>query len=129
MPVLGHLGPIPIHSFGLMVALAFIAAGAVMHRDFARKSEPADLAWAMVACALAGGLLGARLYLAIEYPQAFAAAPVSFLLRRSGFVWYGGFAAGVVATLWPIRHWRVRWASAADSAAPGLALGLAIGRV
>jgi phosphatidylglycerol:prolipoprotein diacylglycerol transferase len=126
---LGRLGAIEVHSFGLMVAAAFIAAGAVMHRDFARKGEPTDLAWAMVVFALAGGLLGARLNLALGHPQAFAAAPVSFLVSRSGFVWYGGLAGGVLATLWPIRRWRVPWASAADTAAPALALGLAIGRI
>jgi phosphatidylglycerol---prolipoprotein diacylglyceryl transferase len=129
MPVLGHLGSIPIHAFGLMVSLAFISAGVLMHRDFARKGEPTDLAWAIVAFALVGGLLGARLNLAIEHPKAFLAAPVSFLFARSGFVWYGGVAGGVIATLWPIRHWRVSWASAADTAAPALALGLAVGRI
>lgn len=129
MPVLGHLGPIEIHAFGLMVAVAFVAAGALMHRDFARKGEPAELAWAMVTFGLVGGMVGARLHLAIEHPAAFAARPVTFLLQGSGFVWYGGLAGGLLATLWPIWRWDVRWASAADSAAPALALGLAIGRI
>jgi len=83
----------------------------------------------MVASALAGGLLGARLHLAIESRGTFAAAPLAFLVARSGFVWYGGLAGGLAATLWPIHVWRVRWASAADTAAPALALGLAIGRI
>jgi phosphatidylglycerol:prolipoprotein diacylglycerol transferase len=112
-----------------MLAVAFLVAGVLMRRDFARKGEPPDLAWAMVACAVVGGVLGARLNLALEYPEAFVAAPLSFLASRSGFVWYGGLIGGVVATLWPIRRWRVSWASAADTAAPALALGLAIGRI
>lgn len=128
-PVLGHLGPIVIHSFGLLVATAFVAGAAVMDRDFRRKGEPSDLAWAMAACALVGGLLGARLHLAVEHPRAFASAPLAFLTSRHGFVWYGGLAGGVLASLWPIRRWRVAWASAADTAAPALAVGLAIGRV
>src|SRR5690349_1125381 len=99
-----------------MVAAAFIVAGAVMHRDFARKGEPTDLAWAIVLCAVVGGLVGARANLALEHPRAFAAAPFAFLAARSGFVWYGGLAGGVVATLWPIRYWRVPWPSAADTA-------------
>jgi phosphatidylglycerol:prolipoprotein diacylglycerol transferase len=100
-----------------------------MRWDFARKGEPAALAPAMTAFALAGGLVGARLHLAIESASAFVTAPLTFLVARSGFVWYGGLAGGVVATLWPIRHWHVRWASAADTAAPALALGLGIGRI
>jgi phosphatidylglycerol---prolipoprotein diacylglyceryl transferase len=129
LPVLGHVGGIEIRSFGLLLAVAFIVAGVLMHRDFARKGEPTDLAWAMVGAALLGGLLGARLHLAVEYPQAFLAAPLTFLASRSGFVWYGGLAGGLIATLWPIRHFRVPWASAADSAAPALALALAVGRI
>lgn len=129
MPTLGQVGAFRVQSFGLCVAVAFVAAGVVMHRDFARKGEPTDLAWEMVVAALVGGLVGARLNLALEYPAAFTAAPVAFLASRSGFVWYGGLAGGVLATLWPIRRRRVRWASAADTAAPALALGLAIGRI
>jgi len=118
-----------VQPFGVMVAAGFMAAGALMHRDFARKREPAELAWAIVICAIVGGLLGARVNLALDHPGAFAVAPLSFLVSRSGFVWYGGLAGGLLATLWPIRHWGVRWASAADTAAPALALGLAIGRI
>ena len=129
IPVLGHLGPIPIQSFGLMVAAAFVAAGVVMHLDFARKGEPPELAWAIVVFALVGGLVGARANLALEHPEAFVAAPAAFLASRSGFVWYGGLVGGIAATLVPIRWFRVPWPSAADTAAPALALGLAIGRV
>lgn len=111
------------------MVIAFITAGVVMWRDFLRKGEPVALAPAMVAFALGGGLLGARLHLAIESARAFATAPLAFLVAQSGFVWYGGLAGGVVSTLWPIRLWRVRWASAADTAAPALALGLGIGRI
>jgi phosphatidylglycerol:prolipoprotein diacylglycerol transferase len=112
-----------------MLAVAFVTAGVLMQRDFARKGEPWELAWAMVIGGMLGGLLGARLNLALEYPEAFRAAPVAFLTSRSGFVWYGGVLGGVLGTLWPIHHWRVPWASAADTAAPALALGLAIGRI
>jgi phosphatidylglycerol:prolipoprotein diacylglycerol transferase len=100
-----------------------------MHRDFARKGEPTGLAWVMVVYALVGGLVGARLHLAIEHPEAFAAAPIAFLTSRSGLAWYGGLLGGCVATMWPIRRSGVHWASVADTAAPALALGLAIGRI
>src|SRR5262249_55453288 len=43
--------------------------------------------------------------------------------------WYGGLLGGVLATIWPIQRAHVRYASALDTAALGLAIGLAIGRV
>jgi phosphatidylglycerol---prolipoprotein diacylglyceryl transferase len=129
IPVLFRAGPITIYSFGLMMAFGFLAAGVFMQRDFARKGEPPDLAWAIVGFAVVGGLVGARLNLALEHPETFARAPLRFLLSQSGFVWYGGLVGGVLATLWPIRRAGVSWASAADTAAPALALGLAFGRI
>ncbi len=129
MPLLFHLGPVPVYSFGVMMSLAFLAAGWVMQRDFARKREVPDLAWEIVAFGLVGGLLGARLHQALYHWTAFVADPFGFVSGRSGLVWYGGVLGGVVATVWPIRRARVPYASALDTGALGLTIGLAIGRV
>jgi phosphatidylglycerol:prolipoprotein diacylglycerol transferase len=129
IPVLLRAGPITIYSFGVMMGLGFLFAGVFMQRDFARKGEPPELAWAIVAFAVVGGLVGARLNLVLEHPDAFMRAPLGFLFSQSGFVWYGGLVGGILATLWPIHRAGVRWASAADTAAPALALGLAFGRI
>ena len=128
-PVLFRLGSVPIYSFGVMMSLAFLAAGWVMQRDFARKREPPDLAWEIVAFGLVGGLLGARLHQALYHWTAFVADPFGFVSGRSGLVWYGGLLGGVVATVWPIRRSGVSYASALDTGALGLSIGLAIGRV
>ncbi len=52
-----HLGPIPIHVFGLMLALAFLAAGHVLGREFARKGYDEDLASSGVLWCAAGSLV------------------------------------------------------------------------
>src|SRR5438034_7986094 len=39
IPDVLHLGPIPIHVFGIFLALAFLAASAVASREFARKGH------------------------------------------------------------------------------------------
>ena len=129
IPVLFKLGSTPIYSFGVAMALAFLVAGSVMQRDFARKKQPPDLAWAIVGFGIVGGLLGARFHQALYHWPAFVADPLGFMTSRSGLVWYGGLLGGVVATIWPIRRARVQYASVLDTAALGLAIGLAIGRV
>lgn len=128
-PVLFYFGSVPVYSFGVLMSLAFLVAGWVMQNDFARKHEPRDLAWEIVVFGLIGGLLGARLHQAFYHWTAFIADPFGFVSGRSGLVWYGGLLGGVIATLWPIRRTRVSYASALDTGALGLAVGLAIGRV
>jgi phosphatidylglycerol---prolipoprotein diacylglyceryl transferase len=129
-PILFHLGSVPIHSFGVLMSLAFAVAGWVMQSDFARKNAPRDLAWEIVGLGLVGGILGARLHQAVYHWPDFVSAPLGFLTTgRSGLVWYGGVAGGVIATVWPIRRKGVPYASALDSSALGLTIGLAIGRV
>ena len=65
MPVLFHVGAMPIYSFGVLMSLAFLVAGRIMQSDFARKHEPGDLAWEIVIFGCVGGLLGARLHQAL----------------------------------------------------------------
>ncbi len=127
-PVLFHLGSVPVYSFGVLLSLAFLVAAGVMRSDFARKNEPRDLAWEIVGFGLVGGLLGARFHQALYHWTTFVADPFGFVTRRSGLVWYGGVLGGVVATIWPIRRARVSYASALDTGALGLTIGLTIGR-
>ena len=128
-PILFELFGTPIPAFGVMASLGFLAAALLMHRDLARKRVPVELAWWIVATGMLGGLAGARLHLALWSWQAFVQDPVAFLTARSGLIWYGGLVGGVLATWVPIRLMGVPWLCAADSAAPGLTLGLALGRI
>lgn len=129
MPILFHLGSVPIYSFGVLMSLAFAVAGCVMQRDFGRKNQPRDLAWEIVGLGLVGGILGARLHQAIYHWPDFVSDPLGFLTGRSGLVWYGGVIGGVVATVWPIRRKGVPYASVLDTGALSLTIGLALGRV
>jgi phosphatidylglycerol---prolipoprotein diacylglyceryl transferase len=116
-------------TFGVLMSLAFLVAGRVMQSDFARKNEPWKVAWEIVGFGMFGGLLGARLHQAVYHWSAFVAAPFDFVSGRSGLVWYGGVLGGVVATVWPIRRAAVSYASALDTGALDLTIGLAIGRL
>ena len=129
MPILFHLGSLPIFSFGVLMSFAFVVAGWVMQRDFARKREPRELAWEIVGLGLVGGIVGARLHQAVHHWPDFMSDPLGFVTGPSGLVWYGGVIGGVAATVWPIRRKRVRYASVLDTAALGLTIGLLIGRI
>jgi phosphatidylglycerol:prolipoprotein diacylglycerol transferase len=128
-PLLVRIGPVSVYAFGAMMALGFVAGFLLLRAELRRRGEPADLAWAILAAAVVGGVVGARVDLALHAWSTFAADPARFFLAQSGLVWYGGLAGGLLATWWPIRAYGVRWLVAADCCAPGLALGYAFGKL
>jgi len=124
-----HLGPIPIHVFGLMLALAFLAAGHVLGREFGRKGYDEDLASSAVLWCAAGSLIGARLWLVVEDWDSFVRDPLGLLFTGSGFVFYGGLLGGTAAMTLFFRRHGMPWWRGADAVAPALVLGQAVGRI
>ncbi len=121
-----HLGPITLQTFGIMFALAFLAAGAILARRLQEWGKPTDWAYELILFALVGGLVGARGYWLVQNGESLSFGNV---LGGSGLIWYGGLAGGIVAVL--LWAWRRNFLSLAlvDMAGYGLALGYAIGRI
>ncbi|MFA6107945.1 MAG: prolipoprotein diacylglyceryl transferase [Candidatus Latescibacterota bacterium] len=130
-PYVLQLGPLTIASFGLMVALAFLAAMYILRRELGRKGLDPELGSSIVTAAMVGGLVGAKLYyVAFETPPDL---PWSELLRvtfsGAGLTWYGGFLVAAAAIVWLIRRRGVPVLQVADAAGIALALGYAVGRI
>jgi len=124
-----EIGPLTLQSFGLMFALAFLAAGALIWKRLGEIGKPVDWAYEMGFAALIGGVIGSRLYFVIENWQDVNDDLLGNLLSGSGLVWYGGAIGGALAVLawaWYRDFLRLELL---DLAAPALALGYAVGRV
>ncbi len=128
-PILFHLGEIAIPSFWAMAFLGFFAALRVVRRQFRERGLDERLAYDMVLWAYVGGWVGARLFVIPTGWQYFVQDPLAFLLSSSGWVWYGGVIGGAVGVLWWASRAGLSWLMIADVAAPGLAIGLAVGRI
>ena len=124
-PEIIALGPLTVHSFGLMIALAVLAAGWFVRRDLAERGLPARLAVELVACAAVGGVLGARVYYLVEH----AGEAQATLTASAGLAWYGGVIGGVLAVAGVARLRRLPLGQVANVCAPALALAYAIGRI
>jgi phosphatidylglycerol:prolipoprotein diacylglycerol transferase len=123
-----HIGPVTLQTFGIMFALAFFSAGALVYKRLGELGKPADWAYECLFSALVGGLVGSRLYyIATNYDQV-RHDLVGNLFSGSGLVWYGGAIGGAIAVvIWA--HYRDFLSLALlDLCAPALALGYAIGR-
>jgi phosphatidylglycerol:prolipoprotein diacylglycerol transferase len=117
----------PIYSYGVLVTLGMAAGiGVAVARARRFGIERFD-ELAIGLLAVAGGLVGGVALFVAVHLRLFLADPS--LLRQPGLVFYGGLVGGAAAALAYCRAYRVPLARAADAAAPGLALGHAIGRL
>jgi phosphatidylglycerol:prolipoprotein diacylglycerol transferase len=122
-PFIIHLGPLEITGYGLMLMVAFLTGGWLIARQLRENNLREDYAADMVAAAVVGGIIGAKLwYVALTRDP-------GALFSRGGLVWYGGFIGGALAVI--LNGWRLRvplrWTM--QLAAPTLAAAYALGRV
>src|SRR4029453_16606131 len=57
-PIIFSIGPLPVYSFGVMLAIAFLVSGNVVQRELGRKGLDPELASTFVVWAAVGGLVG-----------------------------------------------------------------------
>jgi phosphatidylglycerol:prolipoprotein diacylglycerol transferase len=125
-PLIGRIGGFEITSFGLMVALGFLAGIWVFGRELRRTGLPVALENAALAGAV-GGMIGAKLVWAIEFSDD---APIADLLfSRAGLSWYGGLIGGLAAGVGTILYMRAPLVATLAAAAPALAVGHMLGRI
>jgi phosphatidylglycerol:prolipoprotein diacylglycerol transferase len=122
-PFIIHLGPLEITGYGLMLMAAFLMGGWLIARQLRENNLREDYAADMVAAAVVGGIIGAKLwYVALTRDP-------GALFSRGGLVWYGGFIGGALGVI--LNGWRLRvplrWTM--QLAAPALAAAYALGRV
>jgi phosphatidylglycerol:prolipoprotein diacylglycerol transferase len=131
---------VPLHTYGLMIASAFVIGIALAQREARRQGQDperiADLSfWILVAA-----LVGSRIYFILvnwsDYfgPNAFAVTrfgriPRILVLWEGGLVFYGGFIAAVLAAGWYMRRHRMGFLAHADTLIPSVAFGHFLGRI
>ena len=134
-PTLFTIGPFTVHSFGLCVALGFLAALHAMTR-LARRGFvpglPEEGASLLVICAMAGGAAGARFaYVCEHWSVEFAGRPFVEVFRfdKGGLMFYGGLFGAIVVIALFSRAKKVSLIRVLDLCAAVLPLGHAFGRV
>ncbi len=123
------IGPLTLQTFGLMFALAFLAAGALIAKRLKELGKPVDWAYEMGFAALIGGIVGSRLYFLVENWDSVSDDLLGNVFSGSGLVWYGGAIGGAVAVFLWAWYRGLFGLALLDLAAPALALGYAVGRI
>jgi phosphatidylglycerol:prolipoprotein diacylglycerol transferase len=128
-PVIVHLGPLTVYSYGTMMAIAFLVAGWLTGKELDRRGLPGEAASSMVFWAAVGGIGGSKLWALAQDVPALVRDPIGTIFSGSGFVWYGGLVGGTAAVSWVIHRQRLPWLVVVDCIAPALALAHGIGRI
>src|SRR5271165_2091610 len=129
IPVLFHLGALTVYSFGLMMALGFLAADYVIRLECVRRGYDPEYSSSIVIAAAVMGLVGSRVYAILDDLPTYLADPKSMIFSGSGFVFYGGMIGGILGAYIVSRRYRIGFGETMDMCGPALAIGQAIGRM
>ena len=124
-PTIVDFGPIGIHSFGLMLATAFITATFVIQSELKRRGFVPELASAIIMAAAIGGIVGAKIYSALLDGQ----FTFRELFSTGGLVWYGGFIGGCLGVTFVVIRSPNPTLPTIDIIGPVVILGYGIGRI
>src|SRR5215210_455704 len=129
-PELFRIGNFPINTYGVLLALAFLAALLIAARLAARDGLSRERIYDLGLWMLVAALLGSKILMLWTEPvyreNPWQLLSLDFL--RSGGVFYGGLLGAVGAGYLLVRYYKLNWWKTADAFAPGIALGQAIGR-
>ncbi len=130
-PILFHLGPITLKSFGLLVAIAMLVGIAIAKKRAMREGIPPEKIESLSFWLIVASLLGSRfLYTFVEHADHFWRHPVEFLyFHTGGLSFLGGLFFAVATAIVFCRKNSLRFWQVADLMAPSIAIGLAIGKV
>jgi len=129
-PILIDLGPLSIHSYGLMLAIAFLVGIGFVMRRMARygvdTTPIADLAIVVLLSAVAGARLMFVLFHLSDYIQ----RPLDvFVIWKGGLQLYGGLIPAIIAGAVFLRLKRLPLGQVADSVAMAFFLGVFFTRI
>jgi phosphatidylglycerol:prolipoprotein diacylglycerol transferase len=129
-PELFRIGSFPINTYGVLLALAFLAALLTAARLAARDGLPRERVYDLGLWMLLAALVGSKFLMLFTEPE-YRQSPLKLIsldFLRSGGVFYGGFIGAVVTGYFLIKRYGLPWWKTADAFAPGIAIGNVLGR-
>lgn len=128
-----HLGPLPIRAYALIILAGIVVAVLVADRRWRARGGPEGAVFDISTWAVPFGIVGARVYHLITSPQAYfgeGGHPLDALkIWEGGLGIWGAVAGGALGAWLCCRRNGWSFLMYADSAAPGVLVAQAMGRV
>jgi phosphatidylglycerol:prolipoprotein diacylglycerol transferase len=119
----------PISSFGVMMALGFLAAYWLTVRELPGKGIDPELSSNLLLFVMVGGVLGAKLYFATDMTLREGQPWSSYFFRRDGITWYGGLLGAITAGALASRLYGIELRRLLEAGAVATAVGQSFGRI
>ena len=124
-----EVGPLSISPHGIGIALGFLVGARLMLPEARRKGLAEDDVLACVTRAAIGSLIGARLAYVVNHPGDYDSVLDVLKVWQGGISLLGGFFGGILLAIPAMRKRRMSFWKLMDASAPGMALGVVVGRV
>jgi phosphatidylglycerol:prolipoprotein diacylglycerol transferase len=118
-----------VSTFGLMLATAFLVGSWITGLRMAEEGLDAEKATSILIYVILGGILGSKLYYAVDVSLREDRAFFDLFFARDGITWYGGLLMATAIGAVGCRIHEVPVKVFADCTAVAGAIGQAIGRV
>jgi prolipoprotein diacylglyceryl transferase len=123
------LGPIPLHAYGLLLAIGVLVAAWIAERRWVERGFDAKAFNDMAVWIVVGGVVGARVYHVISDYQLFTDDWLrAFQIWKGGLSIWGVIGGGIIAVIVMTRIKHVGTLALMDCIAPGLLAAQVIGR-
>lgn len=129
-PVLFKFGKIAVYTYGLFIAIGFLAGISIAKKEAERVGEDPQRIMDLCFYILIAAIIGSRLFYILTKPGMFLSDPLEiFKIWNGGLVFYGGFIGAVVTVFVYLKKLNMPLWRTLDILAPALAMGHFFGRI
>ncbi len=125
-----HIGPLEIHTYGVMQAIAFFTVIFISVRKAKKMGIDPNIIFDLAIWVLVSVVIGARIWYVAEHFNEYSQNLIDILkIWEGGLVFYGGFIAAILGGFLFLRLKKLSFTKIGDTIAPSLPIGVAIGRI
>ena len=128
-----QIGPLTIHFYALCLITGIIAAWIIGLRRWRARGGRTESFETVLIWTIPLGIAGARFYHVLTHLGDYFGPGINpwsvFFIWEGGIAIYGAVGFGALACWWASRRQQISFPALADSLAPGIAVGQALGRI
>lgn len=131
MKVLFHIFGIPVHFFGVMIALGLLFGVFIAYIEAKRKKLDVEKLFDIAIYAMISAIVGARVFYILFYNLSYYLNNPAEIIRinEGGLSIHGGLIGAFIFAFFYFRKHKLSFFKYADAIAPGIILGQGIGRI